>query len=146
MWNFRNHPANRRSIFKLAYRIQLVEAQPLYDQLLIDVESDSAAVVLNLDFLSSGLFLSCHNNYPRISSSDFSRRRATSCGSFKLRSPSNVALITLCGFEVPIDFVRMFETPAACMTARTAPPAMIPVPSTAGFSSTRPAPNNPITW
>ena len=31
--------------------------------------------------------------------------------------------MTLCGFEVPIDFVRIFETPAACITARTAPPA-----------------------
>ena len=35
--------------------------------------------------------------------------------------------------------------PAAVMTARTAPPAMTPVPSEAGLSSTAPAPNRPVT-
>src|SRR5436190_15214830 len=35
--------------------------------------------------------------------------------------------------------------PADSTTARTAPPAMIPVPSGAGFSSTCPAPNRPST-
>src|SRR5215468_117330 len=68
-----------------------------------------------------------------ISSIALSRSRATSRGSLRPFRPSNVALITLCGFELPIDFVRIFDTPAACMTARTAPPAMIPVPSWAGF-------------
>ena len=38
-------------------------------------------------------------------------------------------------------------TPASSTTARTAPPAMMPVPSGAGFSSTRPAPKRPrIGW
>src|SRR5437773_3968960 len=37
----------------------------------------------------------------------------------------------------------MFVIPAASTTARTAPPAMMPVPSGAGFSSTEPAPNLP---
>jgi len=33
--------------------------------------------------------------------------------------------------------------PAVSTTARTGPPAITPVPSEAGFSSTRPAPNSP---
>ncbi len=39
----------------------------------------------------------------------------------------------------------MFWIPAAVITARTAPPAMTPVPSEAGFSSTMPEPNRPVT-
>ena len=34
--------------------------------------------------------------------------------------------------------------PAAVITARTAPPAMTPVPSEAGFSITTPEPNRPV--
>ena len=48
--------------------------------------------------------------------------------------------MTLCGFEVPIDFVSTLEMPATSITARTGPPAMIPVPSDAGLSSTCPEP------
>ena len=55
----------------------------------------------------------------------------------------NVARTTLCGFAEPSDFVRMFVMPHDSTTARTAPPAMMPVPSGAGFSSTAPAPNLP---
>ncbi len=51
-----------------------------------------------------------------------------------------MAFTTLWGFVVPSDFVRMFWTPADSSTARTAPPAMTPVPSEAGLSMTRPAP------
>jgi len=40
--------------------------------------------------------------------------------------------------------VSTFVIPAASTTARTAPPAMMPVPSGAGFSSTLPAPNLPV--
>ena len=35
--------------------------------------------------------------------------------------------------------------PTDSSTARTGPPAMTPVPAAAGFSSTRPAPNRPMT-
>ena len=61
-------------------------------------------------------------------------------GSFSIVSPVNVARTTLCALSDPSDFVTMFVTPADSTTARTAPPAMIPVPSGAGFSSTLPAP------
>ena len=53
--------------------------------------------------------------------------------------------MTLCGFEVPMHLVRMSWTPATSSTARTAPPAMTPVPAQAGLSSTRPAPKCPST-
>src|SRR3954464_13190352 len=71
------------------------------------------------------------------------RRRAISVGSFSASRPATVARTTLCGFAEPSDLVRMFAIPAASTTARTAPPAMIPVPSGAGFSSTLPAPKVP---
>src|SRR5919199_1603012 len=61
------------------------------------------------------------------SSTCLPRRRATSNGSFMFSSPSKVARTTLCGFVEPRTFVRTSWTPAACMTARTAPPAMTPV-------------------
>src|SRR5215813_1112148 len=56
-----------------------------------------------------------------------------------------VARTTLCGLADPSDFVRMFVIPADSTTARTAPPAMMPVPSGAGFSNTLPAPKLPTT-
>src|SRR6185436_18922860 len=54
-----------------------------------------------------------------------------------------VARTTLCAFADPSDLVTMLAMPAASTTARTAPPAMMPVPSGAGFSSTLPAPKLP---
>src|SRR5437867_2415947 len=73
------------------------------------------------------------------------RSRAMTTGSFNEPSPANVARTTLCGFADPSDFVRMFVIPAASTTARTAPPAMIPVPSGAGFNKTLPDPKLPST-
>src|SRR5919109_3656468 len=60
------------------------------------------------------------------------------------RRASMVALSTLWGLFVPSVFVRMSCTPAASSTGRTAPPAMTPVPGTAGFRNTRPAPKCPV--
>src|SRR6267154_6452573 len=68
---------------------------------------------------------------------------ATPSRVFNCFSASNVALITLCGFVVPIDFVSTFCTPTDVITARTAPPAITPVPSGAGFNSTFPDPYRP---
>ena len=56
-----------------------------------------------------------------------------------------VAFTTLCAVVEPRLLVRMFWIPAAVITARTAPPAMTPVPSEAGFSRTMPEPNWPVT-
>ena len=56
-----------------------------------------------------------------------------------------VAFTTLCAVVEPRLLVRMFWMPAAVITARTAPPAMTPVPSEAGLSSTEPEPKLPVT-
>src|SRR3984893_13571232 len=66
--------------------------------------------------------------------------------SFSRKSASKVALITLWVFDVPMDLVSTLEIPATSITARTGPPAMIPVPSGAGFSITWPEPYRPRTW
>src|SRR5580765_7140971 len=55
-----------------------------------------------------------------------------------------VALSTLWGLLVPSVLVRMSWMPAASSTGRTAPPAMTPVPCTAGLRNTRPAPKCPV--
>src|SRR6266566_4988916 len=73
------------------------------------------------------------------------RRLRISSAFFSRVSPSNVALMTLCGFVVRSDFVRMSWMPTDSSTARTGPPAMTPVPGAAGFRSTRPAPYRPST-
>jgi hypothetical protein len=66
--------------------------------------------------------------------------RATSSALLMDRSPSKTARKTLCALPVPSDLVRMSCTPIVSMTARTAPPAMTPVPCEAGFMMTWPAP------
>ncbi len=58
-------------------------------------------------------------------------------------SASMVARTTLCGFELPRHLVRMSWMPALSTTARTAPPAMTPVPGEAGLRNTSPAPKWP---
>src|SRR6266568_178533 len=73
------------------------------------------------------------------------RSRAASSTERSRLSPATVALSTLCGLREPWHFVSTLRTPAASRTARTAPPAMTPVPSPAGFRSTRPEPKCPST-
>ena len=63
---------------------------------------------------------------------------------FKLFNPFNVALTILIFVLDPNDLETISLTPANSNTARTAPPAMIPVPRDAGFRTTRVAPLIPI--
>src|SRR5262249_51590207 len=56
-----------------------------------------------------------------------------------------VARTMLFGLFDPMHFVSTLASPASSTTARTPPPAMTPVPSDAGLSSTSPAPNRPVT-
>ena len=86
---------------------------------------------------SSGLVYSFSTGRPRMS--------ATALLSRNCSSASMVAFTTLCGLCEPIDFVSTFGMPTAWMTARTGPPAITPVPSGAGFSSTSPLPKRPRT-
>src|SRR3954453_18144578 len=80
---------------------------------------------------------------PTRSSSSLPRIRAIVDGSLSESSPAQVARTTLCALADPSDLVTMLPMPAASTTARTAPPAMMPVPSGAGLSSTLPAPKLP---
>ena len=61
------------------------------------------------------------------------------------RSPWMVACTTLMGFRLPSAFATTSFTPSASMTARTAPPALIPAPGCAGRSSTLDARNFVVT-
>ena len=54
-----------------------------------------------------------------------------------------VALITLCGFAVPIDLATISFTPKTSHTALTGPPAIIPVPLGAPLNLIFPAPSFP---
>ncbi len=52
-------------------------------------------------------------------------------------------MTVLSAFELPSDFERMSWMPTASTTARTAPPAITPVPGAAGRSSTSDAEKRP---
>ena len=73
---------------------------------------------------------------PRISSTVLPRIFATCSALRSCLSASIVALTMLMGLLVPKDLVRMSATPASSSTARAAPPAITPVPSGAGSSTT----------
>src|SRR5690606_31176971 len=113
-----------------------------------------AAAPVRTQFMNSR-HCSCSSLYPdqarhgapqaKISSTALPRRRATSSALFRFCRPSRVASTTLVALLEPSDFVRMSRIPASSRTARTAAPAITPVPAPAGFSSTRAAPNSPIT-
>jgi hypothetical protein len=69
-----------------------------------------------------------HKRHP--SGSLVPRRRLKAPPRSRNRSrPSKVALTTLWGFVVPSDLVSTSVIPADSTTARTAPPAMMPVPA-----------------
>ena len=55
-----------------------------------------------------------------------------------------VAFAALRGDFEPNDLLKMFSIPASSSTARTAPPAITPVPCYAGLSITLPAPERPV--
>ena len=65
-------------------------------------------------------------------------------GLLNLSNASKVAFTTLCGFEEPCDFESTFWIPTASKTALTAPPAITPVPSDAGFRKTLAPPYFPF--
>ena len=111
------------------------------------VEADRALDERDLDALAvrSALLASRLSHCATAVSSSLPRSRRTKAGSLSSLSAWNVARTTLCGFADPIDLVSTFGMPHDSTTARTPPPAMMPVPSGAGFSSTCPAPKRPST-
>src|SRR3954471_11748838 len=73
------------------------------------------------------------------------RRAATSLGRCSSLRAATVACTTLIALSLPNDLARMSCTPAHSSTARTAPPAITPVPGLAGRSMTTPAAASPCT-
>src|SRR5207302_10782055 len=150
MRNLRHCATHRGRVRPLDDLIQFAQAEAAHDLSLRLRKRNRAAVILDFDLsrVGFGFLLRRHNLKPKTqlyrSSTCLPRRRATSNGSFIFNRPSKVARTTLCGFVDPKTFVRTSRTPAARMTARTAPPAITPVPCEAGFINTRPAPNRPI--
>src|SRR6185437_6213889 len=137
-----NHAANGRGIRALDDLIQPREPESLNDFLVLHRSAYLGAHILQAQSASASSCLFCrHYN----SSAALPRTPATSSLFLSFFSASKVALITLCGLVVPIDLVSTFCTPAEVMTARTAPPAITPVPSGAGFSRTMPEPKRPST-
>ena len=59
----------------------------------------------------------------------------TVIGSRNSFKPCSTAFTTLIALVEPVFFERIFEIPICSMTARTGPPAIIPVPGEAGLTS-----------
>ncbi|BAH80622.1 ribosomal protein [Streptococcus dysgalactiae subsp. equisimilis GGS_124] len=70
------------------------------------------------------------------SETEMPRSAATSSARLSCFNPSTVARTMLIGVFEPRDFEVISAIPANSMTARTAPPAATPEPSTAGFNNT----------
>src|SRR5262245_29699285 len=142
-----NHAARRRRIRKLHGVIETAQPHAGHRLALSTVESDRAPHKRDLHALRTRRLrtLLGHRYAPTSSASSLPRNRATCDGSLRSIKPANVARTTLYGFADPSDFVSTFWMPALSTTARTAPPAMRPVPSGAGLSSTLPEPNRPTT-
>src|ERR1051325_4636680 len=133
MRNLGDHPAHFLGVGTLADAVHLSEAEGFERLAHLARAADAAPDLLHFDGLPFGAHASAASSpLPRRARAPFSVR---SC----LRA-SKVALTTLCGLAVPSDLVRMFWIPADSRMARTGPPAMTPVPSEAGLSSTLPAP------
>src|SRR5258706_2320253 len=81
--------------------------------------------------------------YPAISSTFLPRLAAISEGRRCCVRPSSVARTTLYGLVEPWHLAEMLVTPITSNTARMAPPALMPLPSCAGFIITLVAPWRP---
>src|SRR5260370_754234 len=125
----------------------LVEPEALQRRLLVEAPPDRAAGLHDSDGSLVASPLGHHagsrvsaSRRPRISATFLPRRAATARGLVTWLSAANVALIMLCGFELPTDLATTSCTPSASKIARIGPPAMMPVPGFAARMMTRPAP------
>src|SRR5689334_13562153 len=142
-----DHAAHRRGILERAPPVPLVEPEPLQRRLLIVTTPDRAADLHDRDrLLAAGRFghyagsRASASRRPRISATFLPRRAATARGLVTWLSAAKVALIILCGFELPTDLATTSCTPSASKIARIGPPAMMPVPGLAARMMTLPAP------
>src|SRR5690242_10799532 len=153
MANLVDHAAHRRRVLEDAAAMALVQSQADQRGKLVLRAADRAAGLGHLDLLRLG-----HGRAPYAAASAWSpsrrpsrsptflpRRVATMRGEFNCCRASNVALIMLCGLDVPTDFATMSLMPSVSNTARIGPPAMMPVPAGAARRVTLPAPKRPFT-
>src|SRR5712671_2742989 len=142
-----DHAAHRRGVLQGAPAMALVEPEALQGRLLVEAPPDRAAHLHDRDGLLVASPLGHHagsrasaSRRPRISATFLPRRAATARGLVTWLSAAKVALIILCGFELPTDLATTSCTPSASKIARIGPPAMIPVPGFAARTMTLPAP------
>src|ERR1700676_674344 len=134
MRNLIHHPPEYRRIRPHHYLIDLAQSQPPDDVFVLLGSADGAVHQFDLDRACHYIFSTAR---PRISATLFLSRSDSSA--------TIVAFTTLCGLRRPIDLVSTLGIPQAVITARTAPPAITPVPSGAGLSSTWELENSPST-
>src|SRR5262249_51826049 len=126
--DFRPRAAQAEAFDRQAHRVLLADdASELFD---LELLHGAASGSFTLDLRSGTI----------TSAASFPRLRAMSSTLLSSLSAFPVARTTLGGFEDPMHLVRMSWIPALSTTARTAPPAMTPVPAEAGRKNTRPLP------
>src|SRR6266404_5744444 len=147
-----DHATHRRRVLEDTAAVELVEAQPDQRRTLVFGPPDRAARLGNFNRLAVG-----HRRAPYAASATVSSRRpsrsptflprrvATMRGELSCCRAWKVALLMLCGLDVPTDFATMSLMPSVSNTARLGPPAMIPVPAGAARRVTLPAPKRPLT-
>src|SRR5262249_2356852 len=149
-----DHAAHRRRVLEDAAAVALVEPQALQGGELVVGASDRAAGLDDLDLLAVGhghapwavaSAGSVPSRRPSRSPTFLPRRVATMRGELSCCKASKVALIMLCGLDVPTDLATMSLMPSVSNTARIGPPAMMPVPAGAARRVTLPAPKRPLT-
>src|SRR5215467_899637 len=131
-----DRPAERRRVRHDDRRSRPFQAEPLDGRAHRVLLPDGAADLLHteLRFHWGVSRLVCDlRSAGRISPVCLPRLCATSSTLRRLRRACTVARTTLWGLVLPRHFVRMSWMPALSTTARTAPPAMTPVPCEAGF-------------
>src|SRR6267142_366912 len=139
MPDLQDHPPDGRRIVVLHHLLHSAKPQTADGRPNVLRTADEADHPLDFEssrFLSRRSHVRSRGGSRPSSSTVFELSSATLATSFRRSSASKVALITLCGFDVPMGFVSTLDIPATSTTARTGPPAIIPVPSGAGFSST----------
>src|SRR5436305_400738 len=143
MLHFIDHTANRRRVFENATAMAFVQPEPLQGRFLVRLAPDRATGLHDGDrslAFHHAFSRASASRRPRISATFLPRRAATARGLVTWLSAAKVALIMLCGFELPTDLATTSCTPSASKIARIGPPAMIPVPALAARTMTLPAP------
>src|SRR2546426_9776239 len=114
-----HHAPKSRGVRPLHHLVQLSQSETFHHPLMLLGRTDRTAHQLDPDFA-----VLRHHSF----STAMPLNSATALFSRRDSSATIVALTTLCGFLRPMDLVSTFAIPQAEITARTAPPAITPVP------------------